>query len=243
MRRPGAIGLLVLLAQLVPAPAFAWFGYLARLSGPGEFKGLHFEMRVHCFDEERDPQENPSQEVNAAREKSRSVGAGWSFCPVDIDAVKARRGSIEIGTSILWTGRTPEYASGQRITLVRVVPAFTWRALQDVRYDVLDLGTGGGVYWLTSPDFEALDGVVLEPIRLDFHAPSIWAAKPLSDPRRWIAAVNFRAAWVTFPAGFEADDFNAVGPQAVRLPAELVPSYAITVNLHTLLQRAKSASP
>lgn len=41
--------LVTLLMVLVPSPAFAWFGWLDALSGPGPWFGALFEFRLKCF--------------------------------------------------------------------------------------------------------------------------------------------------------------------------------------------------
>jgi hypothetical protein len=46
------LGLFV--AMLMPAPAFAWFGWLDKLSGAGPFWGLLFDVRAVCFGQEYD---------------------------------------------------------------------------------------------------------------------------------------------------------------------------------------------
>ncbi len=55
--RSGArVALLLLLAVTVqwanPQPALAWFGWLDKFSGPGDFVGALVETRLFCFGED-----------------------------------------------------------------------------------------------------------------------------------------------------------------------------------------------
>ena len=51
------LGLMLALCLVIeasaPAPALAWFGWLDEWSGPGEFWGLLYEMRLVCFGPEQ----------------------------------------------------------------------------------------------------------------------------------------------------------------------------------------------
>jgi hypothetical protein len=44
----------LVLMMLLPSPAFAWFGWLDKLSGAGPFWGLLFDVRAVCFGQEYD---------------------------------------------------------------------------------------------------------------------------------------------------------------------------------------------
>lgn len=178
--------------------------------------------------------------IDAARMTTNNVGAVgvlWSFC----SEKKERRLSVEFAASFYATfNDDPKWAGGQRIAFTTFMPGLSWHAISNPWYDVVDLGVSGGVYVFTSGAFPSFSGVVLQPYRLDFHAPSAWSTY-LSSPRNWrklplglATLVSFRHGYLLFPQGFKPDVFAAEGQRTPRLEAELVRTRVWFLNLEPL---------
>ena len=173
-----------------------------------------------------------------AEQRSRltaSAGVSFSACPTQRDLT--RRGAIGLTFRKMDTygDRKEEFAGGNKISLSTLTPMVSWRPLFDVvggKYDYVDLATGAGVYWLASDGdrpggFDAFSGIILEPIRFDFHAPAL---SPRTGPG-WaaIASASFRFGYAIFPAGFEPNAFGTTRfpEQSQRIRGEWVPYWAI----------------
>jgi hypothetical protein len=168
-----------------------------------------------------------------------SVGVLWSLCS---DA-KVRRLSIEMGVNFYESSRNPsEWADGKTVTFTTYMPAISWRPISDPRYDIVDLAVGGGGYVFTSAAFPSFTGVVLQPYRLDLHFPSGWS-RFLSGPssRKTIGGlatlVSYRYGYLLFPKGFGPNVFAGPTQQTPGLPAELVRTRVLFLNLEPLAQR------
>jgi hypothetical protein len=176
-----------------------------------------------------------------------ATGVFWSMCSND----KTRRMSLEVGANF-WrtTEESMDFAAGKSIRLTTLMPAISWRVFSDPRFDVLDAGIGGGAYWFTSEGFEGFSGIVLQPGRLDFHAPTRWNTfdlktgppfvRTLRVLARLSALVNYRYAVTSFPAGFEANAFAGSLEHRKPIPAELIRTRSIFLNLKPLIQRTRS---
>ena len=46
------IAIALVLTTMMPAPAFAWFGWLDKYSGPGPWHGIRLEWRITCFNDD-----------------------------------------------------------------------------------------------------------------------------------------------------------------------------------------------
>lgn len=161
-----------------------------------------------------------------------AVGVFWSFCSPEKD----RRVGLDVSLSTLDASGRDYYAGGAPINLDTLMASVSWRMLADTKVDFVDVSTGGGVYWFTSTGFPSKSGVVLQPVRLTFRAPPSWSSKRASHIKRWAALPSYAFGITTFPGGFEADDFNATGDRAVRLPRELIATHYVFVNVQPLLQ-------
>ena len=161
-----------------------------------------------------------------------SAGVLWSLCKPD----RQRRLSIDLGWSTLEADPDPGYAAGTPINLDMLMPLVSWRVLADTKYDFVELSAGAGVYWFSSPGFESLRGVVLQPARLTIRAPSSWSGRPLRNWQRWAAIPVYGIGVTLFPDGFEPNDFAGVGDKAVRLPRELLKTQYIFVNVEPFLR-------
>jgi len=105
---------------------------------------------------------------------------------------------------------------------------------------------GAGVYWFSSKGFDSFSGMVLQPARFDFHAPTFWATLPLDSKknvwRRIGAAPTFRFSFLEFPAGFSEDAFKGTGVHHARIPGELNKSWTIFINLDPFVRRPPFAT-
>ena len=167
-----------------------------------------------------------------------STGIFLSACSTD----NKRRSSIELGTGFWYADGNSSFANGEQIRLTTLMPEFSLRVFTDPRFDFLDAGVGAGIYWFTSKGFNSFSGVVLQPGRLDFHAPTLWATYPLDSGshilRRIAAAPTFRFGLTMFPAGFSPDAFAGVGDKHVRIPGELIKSWTLFINLEPFVRKA-----
>jgi len=173
-------------------------------------------------------------------------GVTYSACPVEKDL--NRRVSVEFAFRLFHTfsDRSKDYAGGNQIKLATFVPSIGWRPLVGISHgkiDAVDVGSGAGIYWFSSKGaspggFDAFSGMILEPVRMDFHAPSWLTAK---TAWQWSAVPNVRLGWVIFPAGFKANAFGktAKPEQAKRIPAELVRNWAIFADLSPVIYALK----
>ena len=245
MRRIFVIVLFLGAFQVMAAtPAFAIWGLLEKLSGPGKFDGLQLEFRLVCFGQKDAP---------AASVPLPGIESG---CPVTKDvnpktngknsgtSDKKPWGSINLGVRFFRAGGEPQFAANKEITLTTVVPSFSWSVFAaEPKADVLEVGVGGGIYWFSSEGFESFRGVILEPLRFDVHVARGWVKNQQNqqhEPLWWALAqaVTFRIGWVVFPSGFDANAFNGTGPGARRIPAESVLATGVFLNLEPLVRRA-----
>jgi hypothetical protein len=190
------------------------------------------------------------KEVKNDTALTSAAGVSLSACPMRRDV--NRRGSIDVSYRWMrtWGEGEAQFAGGNEIRLVTVTPTVTWRPLFDVangKYDYVDIGTGVGVYWLSSEEhksggFNSFNGIVFEPVRLDFHAPTI----PGKSGVRWglLAAVSGRFGWAIFPAGFKNSAFGTTleAEKAQRIPAEWVPNAAIYFDVGRFIYYASHAN-
>jgi hypothetical protein len=180
-----------------------------------------------------------------------SAGLFWSLCNPN----KQRRLAIDIGWSNLRASGSQSY-TGSPIHLNMLMASVSVRVLASTKWDVLDVSAGAGPYWFTSappedasptpnPDgIPALNGVVVQPLRLTFHVPSNWSSLPVQkDGKRWLAVLGRAAAipslsWglTVFPEGFEPGDFGAGEGAARRIPSEWLSTWYVSVNVQPLLR-------
>jgi hypothetical protein len=163
-----------------------------------------------------------------------SSGIFLSLCGNRVE----RRSSLEAGFYSWKTGGTPEFASNKDIHLDTVMAFYSYRVFDNPKYDVFDIAAGGGVYWFSSEGFETFSGVILQPIRADFHAPSRWASYPWTGKdgravKRLLAIPSFRWGAMLFPAGFDQGVFGP--PPNPRIGSDLVPTWAVFINFQPLL--------
>lgn len=179
-----------------------------------------------------------------------AAGVDWSLC----DPLKQQRWAVDVGWSNLRASGSSDYAR-EPIHLDTLIATVSLRVFASTKWDVLDIGAGAGGYWFTSgsPEasptetsagFASLNGVVLQPVRISFHAPSNWSAlrvdKGASRTKVFlgrIAAVpSFAFGLTRFPAGFDPGAFGTGASAQRRIPSEWVKTYSVSANVQSLLR-------
>jgi hypothetical protein len=175
-----------------------------------------------------------------------SAGVLWSLCNPN----RQRRLAIDVGWSTLDADGSDSYAQGNPINLDMLMGSVSWRVVANPNWDVVEVSAGAGTYWFTSAGFPSLKGVVLQPARLTFRAPSLWSSlRVREEGKRWWTAFSRPALWgriaaiptysvgvTIFPNGFEPDDFAGRGSTAVRIPSELLTTKYFFVNVEPILR-------
>jgi hypothetical protein len=175
-----------------------------------------------------------------------SAGVSFSACPMQKDLT--RRGAVGLTYRRMDTygERKEEFAGGNTISLSTLTPMVSWRPLFQVangKYDYVDLATGGGFYWLSSDGarpggFDSFSGVILEPIRVDLHAPALSNRTGFA----WglVASTSFRFGYAIFPAGFDPNAFGATRfpEQSERIRGEWVKYWGFYLDVGRLIYYA-----
>jgi hypothetical protein len=170
------------------------------------------------------------EQFHRANVSINSTGVLASFCTPS----KQRRFAVEVGADFYQANSNPKFANDYTIRLVTLVPSLTYRVFTNTAYDVVDVGTGVGVYWFSSRGFEDFSGLVLQPIHFDFHGPTAWVNS--DDLARLFSLVTFRFGFTRFPAGFKE---GAFGPGTEAIPAEWTKTLALYFDLMPFLRRPK----
>jgi hypothetical protein len=260
MRRLSSILFVGVVLAMAPSPAYAWWEKIDPFSGPGPFSGFSVEARIFCFNQTLPKKINPAtnrEEVDGVDDlqKKNFTGLTLSACPIHPGEV--RRASIDLGLRLLKyadsknstncaEGRAAatQWAGCNTMSMVTLVPTLSWRVFANPRHDWLDfvdLSFGGGVYWFSSDGskpggFDSFAGIILEPGRIDIHAPT--ALTKGKGGWAWaIPAVRFGLA--VFPAGFQPNAFGPqlVGEKAGRIGAEWRHTIAIFGDLEAIVRR------
>jgi hypothetical protein len=171
--------------------------------------------------------------VSDVEDKVRFASVGVIYSSCHFKPGERRRGAIDLGMRFVWKKRDEQFADKHRVSLTTAQPAISWGVIDPSRgpkwawADVVDYGIGAGFYWISSTEFRTVKGGFLEPLRLDFHAPTRahWALRmPM-----------FRYSLLVFPGGFEPTAFAAKPEVAHRISRNWVPSYALYADLEPLL--------
>ena len=211
----------VALQAVLPAPVYGWWERIEQWSGPGPFTGWTIDARLACL-----------TSPGGGGEVTVTSGAIISACR--IPSGQKRRASLDLGMRFLKAEGSDRFGQGKEISLTTLEPSFSWRVFDNEALDFFDYGIGGGVYWVSSEAFPSVRGVFLEPVRLDFHAPSM-----VQDKKNWwwLAIPVFRVAWLVFPAGHESSAFLP-GPGAPqRIARDRVRSIGVFVDLDEVITR------
>ena len=259
MRRVYRIVVLAIMLQGIFVPrTYAWWDGVEHMSGPGPFFGWDIQLRLFCIVETKTTVETPKPGGGTERKtegepKTRvfippPIGVILSACKAEGEKppVKNPNGStsiertkrqmaFDIGARFVWADDNPEFASGQRISLTTLEPAVSVPLFTRFnKGDVLDVGFGAGVYWVSSTGFPAFHGAFLEPIRLDFHAPFAVRKRP------WAAAIpRARLGILVFPGGFERALFAPRAALPERISRDWVKTIAIDFDLEPLMAKLR----
>ena len=142
------------------------------------------------------------EQVYKASVSINSTGVLWSLCSTST----TRRFSIEVGLSDLTADADARFAGFQPVRLITAMPSVTYRLFRNPSYDMVDVGAGAGVYWFSSPGFEKFHGLVLQPVRIDVHAPTNWVNA--GGAKSIVSLFTLQTGLVAFPAGFDAGAFG-----------------------------------
>lgn len=235
-----------------PAQAGDLWAWIKELSGPGPFHGAQLDVRLACVGTIKAPGDYTTAEAQDRRKEAQAdrftpgTGVFYSACrgarahsPVALGATFRSLHNSPTGSA--------DYAGGNRINLTTLGVAAMWRPIDGIEHpklDVLDIGVAVSRYWFTNTgaqpgSFTHLTGMMIEPLRLEFHAPSFvrnaggWS---------WLASVPFvQLSWVIFPAGFGPNAFgpDLVGEKAQRLPAEWVPAGNVFFDITPIVRRIR----
>lgn len=198
-------------------------------------------------------EERATQLRNMYRARSTATsaaGVDLSLC----DPLKHQRWALDLGWSGLRAGASDAY-SNSSIHLDTLIATVSLRVFASTKWDVVDIGAGAGSYWFTSGSaagpptengdgFSSLNGVVLQPVRISFHAPSNWSALQRETGGSGAKVVLARIAAVPsvafglsrFVGGFEPGEFGD-GPSAQRrIPSEWIKSVSVSANVQSILR-------
>jgi hypothetical protein len=127
------------------------------------------------------------------------VAPGFILSACRLSENERRRAAIDVSMRFLWTTDDRFVPDGEKIYLSTVEPAFSWSLFDDPNHDFVDYGIGAGFYWIASERFPTVSGGFLEPVRLDWHAPS-------RAPRA-LRMFIVRTGLLIFPGGFAPEAF------------------------------------
>lgn len=167
-------------------------------------------------------------QVHRANHSHLAGGVFYSLCSPNVERVV----SVEANADVWWAKtRKPEFGNSSQVWFTTLTTSVTLRAIQDPRWDFLDIGTGIGVYRFSSSGFDDFSGLVLEPIRLDLHGPTAWQQHRVLDIRRMLSLFTFRAGWIRVPDGFAAGAFS---PDGAAIKPETQFTAGVFFNLNSL---------
>jgi hypothetical protein len=224
MRRFGpALTMIVALVLSVAEPAMAgrgFFEWLDRLSGPGPLKGAGVEIVIYC---QRDRPRSGAEADSPFIPPLLNLG-GW----FDGDCYAQPSGKQVIGVNLgiaqLKSGANP--GDGGPVEALVLAPSVDFRITRAV-----DLGAGFGF-------------IRFRPIGQPHAFDTFWkpyaqimrvTVRPLmfvDQPRPWRAFLTVNARL----DAFGAFDPGAFGPTPRDLPAEIVSSFGIGIDVWTLLR-------
>jgi hypothetical protein len=214
---------------LAPARAHAWWEAIEKMSGPGRFYGWSLEARLVCFATPIDPAQ-PADAEQAGIMARVPLPLESIFASCRLRENEIRRAAIDLNARFVWADDNEEFAVGQRISLTTFAPSISWNVIPSAKWDIVDVGLAGGVYWFSSEAFRSLNGTFFEPLRFDFHAPT-----RLKKEKDWAVFIpRVRVGWLVFPAGFEPDAFAPAVPQ--RISRDWVRNIALFIDLESLLR-------
>lgn len=129
------------------------------------------------------------------------------------------------------------FANGEPISLHIVEGKVAWPL--SGHFDFLDAQSGIGVYWFRSKGFRdgvEHHGLVVEPVKVDLHAPARLFDSSPKWLRRIALAVSISGGVQLFPKGFDANEFDATGEAAREISGgEALLQLGLTINVGRLI--------
>lgn len=161
------------------------------------------------------------------------VAPGFILSSCRLAENERRRAAIDLSMRFLWTGDDRFVPEGEKLYMTTVEPAFSWSVFDDANHDFVDYGIGAGFYWIASKRFPTVSGGFLEPVRLDFHAPS-------NSPRA-LRMFIVRTGLLVFPGGFPPDAFPLLsGVPNTRISRDVVKYIGFYIDTDYLHKRKRS---
>ena len=245
--RIAAAALAVLLGAGVgeaAAQAGGWRGWLDRLSGPGEFRGIELSAEFFCYGVPKFPSNPPvAGEAAAPTLLAREWGGADLAC-------RSKRGSAKVdGQRVdLWKvavgveyGRAEaahnplEYESasqgeGPAVTLSTLVSTVGF-----VPNAWLEVGAGAGVGWFSTAGFHTTGKFLVQPLRVAVRPISLLMAGGDRPPAA-AGVLQLRFNLTSFPGGFDAADFGAT-EGSWQVGTEVLKSFSVVLDFGELLRR------
>lgn len=246
MNRRIAAGVLIMLlvcgANEARAQSGGWRGWLDKLSGPGEFRGVEFAASIFCYGVPKGTGQEPPRIDDAGFQLKRTFDADiacrdkWDRAIAGatgrrVDLWKIAVG-FEFGTSssarnpLTYQGRTQQ--DGPKVTLGTIVSAVDF-----VPNAWLDVGAGAGFGWFTTAGFSTTWKPLIQPFRASVRPLRLLA---LNSRQRWPGVLQAKFNLTSFPGGFDAADFGAI-PGSWQVGTELLKSFSIVLDFGELLRR------
>jgi hypothetical protein len=161
------------------------------------------------------------------------VAPGFILSSCRLDENERRRAAIDLSMRFVWTGDERFVPEGEKLYMTTIEPAFSWSVFDDPNHDFVDYGIGAGFYWIASKRFPTVSGGFLEPVRLDFHAPS-------NSPKA-LRMVIVRTGLLVFPGGFAPDAFPLLsGLPNTRISRDFVKYIGFYIDTDYLHRRKRS---
>jgi hypothetical protein len=212
MKKLVLIGLATFVLGLVPArPAEAqavFIRWLEKLSGPGPFTGLGFELYGICYGVPKgDPRDTDPPTTAASRNWFVDINCGRaSRGSADERGLNINRAAIGLHYSRMWGDNELQYDPAVPEDQTDRVTASLLMGIADFGLiRALDVGAGVGFIRFSGTPAPAFSKLTFEPIRVTF--------KPIALKRAGAyrhEALQLRVVMTVLPGGFDAEDFGAL---------------------------------
>jgi hypothetical protein len=225
----------VILPWAIPSHAYAWWEFIEELSGPGRFYGWDMQFRVFCVVDKIDTSRSGDKIASTEKIAPTAAGVVISFCrprPKDANAYYSRRLAVDIGAHFLSAKDNDAFAHGQKVDLTILKPTVTMNLLNRFpKWDFVDFGAGGGVYWFASSEFPTTTGFVIEPVRIELHPSTAMKES------KWSALFPIlRFGWLSFPLGFDRAQWAPQDPLPLRTGRDTTFNFSLAFDLETLFR-------
>lgn len=131
-------------------------------------------------------------------------GAFVALCPDE----ESRERAIAVDWRNWFNVQTsPRFADGQPFYFTTGSLAFSVRGTNSDTLDIVDVGAAVGLYGLFAKGVRPSSGIVLEPLRVDFHLPPMVSRRgPLGN---FASRLTARYSFMIFPGGISAKELSS----------------------------------